>query len=188
MVSKKMLVCGRTIVAILSATALLGVGGMYYSGVASAAPQGSAIPVGGFVNLGAHPPLCDNEATPEAGDGTDYAEINGVSGLDMPAELRVEHLGPNNVWSVVADDGVEVFVNKQPVDGHGAIWAHAKVHKGDLFEFRHHGPADGSVQTYRLLVWPQGATEPLVRIDSVEVLFPSPGFCEEARLAGAAEI
>lgn len=188
MISKKALAYGRTIVATLSATALLGVGGMYYSGVASAAPQGSGIPVGGFVNLGVHAPPCDNEATPEAGDGTDYAEISGVSELDMPAELRIEHLGPNNVWSVVADDGVEVFVNKQPVDGHGALWAHAKVRKGDLFEFRHHGPADGSVQTYRLLVWPAGAKEPFVRIDNTEVLFPTPGFCEEARLAGAAEI
>ena len=188
MISKKTLMCVRLFFAILSVTVLIGTATLKYSGIASASPQ-DEIAVGGFVNLGVYAPLCDNEATPEVGDGTDYAEISGVSGLDMPAELRVEHLGENGVWSVVADDGVEVFVNKQPVDGHGALWAHAKVHKGDLFEFRHHGPADDSRQHYRLYVWPEGAQEPYKRIDdSGEVLFPTPGFCEEARLAGAAQI
>lgn len=185
MISKKTLTYGRTVIATLSAAALLSVGAAYHSGIASATPQDGNVTVGGFVNLGVYAPLCDNEATPEPGDGTDYAEVNGISGLNMPTELRLEHLGPNGVWSVVADDGVEVFVNKQPVNGHGALWAHATVERGDLFEIRHHGPADGNVQTYRLLVWPKGAKTPFIRIDSTEVLFPTPGFCEEARLAGA---
>ncbi|MBH1980032.1 hypothetical protein I8H83_00270 [Candidatus Saccharibacteria bacterium] len=185
MISKKTLTYGRTVIATLSAAALLSVGAAYHSGIASAAPQGSEVAVGGFFNLGVYAPLCDDKSTPELGDATDFAEVNGVSALEVPTELRLEHLGPNGVWSVVADDGVEVFVNKQPVNGHDALWAHATVHKGDLFEIRHHGPADGSVQTYRLLLWAEGAKEPQKRIDSTEVLFPTPGFCEEARLAGA---
>lgn len=187
--SRRTVICGRVFFCTLSVLVVIVVGMLSQTNVASALPQESGYAVGGFIGLGAYPPLCDNTATSEIGDGTNYVEFSGISGLDNPAELRVEILEDNGVtWSTLGDDGVEVLLNKQPVDGHGALWAHVTVSKGDLFEIRHHAPRDGAVRTYRLMVWPEGASQPHVRIDKVSLLFPSEGFCEEARLAGGRTI
>ncbi len=184
--SKRTLMYGRVFFCTLSVAAVVIVGMLSGTNVASAAPEEGRYPVGGFVDLGAYPALCDNPATSEIGDGTNYVEFSGISGLDSPAELRVEMLEDNGVtWSAIDYDGIEVLLNHHPVNGHGSLWAHVTVSKGDLFEIRHHAPRDGAVRTYRLMVWPEGATQPFVRIHSVELLFPTEGFCQEALLAGS---
>lgn len=170
----------RGIVGVTSAFVMGVTGFAWGSGVASAAPTG--VPVGGFVHLGLHIPRCDNPSTPKD-DSIGFVEASGRSALDMPVSLRLEELGENGVWSNVSDDGVEAFINGTPVDGHRALWAHVDVERGDVFAIRRHRPMDGDTISYRLLMWPEGATQPTVRIDELSVLFPSPGFCREAELA-----
>lgn len=171
---------GRCIAAACSIATLAVTGITYGAGIATAAPEG--VPVGGFVHLGLHTPRCDNPSTPHD-DSIGFVEASGRSALDMPVSLRLEQLETNGVWSNVSDDGVEAFVNGNRVDGHSALWAHVDLERGDVFAIRHHGPLDGHVTSYRLLMWPEGATKPQVRIDELAALYPSPGFCREADLA-----
>ena len=148
------------------------------SGLAAAEPVAS----GGFFSLGIYPPLCDFASTSETGDATDYAVASGRSVIHETVELQLQLL-VNGEWTTVADDGVEAFVNNERVDGHESLRGHVQVNYGDSFEIRHYGPLDGRVEHYRLLLWQDGAPEPTPWRDSVSILFPTPGFCEEAEAA-----
>ena len=148
-------------------------------GLAGATPQ-SAVPSGGFISLGIYAPLCEDLTVYESGYAAGYVVASGISVLDNPAELQLQMLVNGDVWTPVGDyDGVEAFVNDQPVDGHDALWAHVTVNKNDRFEIRHHRPADGSAVTYRLLVWPTGNTQPTVWRDARAIMVPSLAQCEE---------
>lgn len=152
------------------------------AGTALANPGAGIADTSGFVGLKPIRPECGPTAST-------FAIVGQYVGY-QDATLRLQRLVniENGVydWINAGDyDGLSVLLNGREVNGEdlqpGA--PQLTLEYGDIFQLSHSHEADGTTYTYRLLV-AIGDQEEQLRIDRLNVLFPSPDFCQEVMLAG----
>lgn len=137
-------------------------------GTAGASPATSEI-----ANLRYGPATCDSNEV----------FVSGTYGGTSPGVVALQRKGTDGVFRTIGDDGTEARINGQSFIGRGWV----AVEYGDIFQVTHSVPVE-DIARYRIVTASStqqlmGEERPVKVLGTFDSYRPSPGFCQEAKIA-----